>query len=131
MSSQPSETLDVDNDPVSVSLSTPNDPNPSVWANHAVTVDAVGHAGPSGLASLDCSVDGGRAEAYPSGGITVNGNGKHTISCTGANGATGPQGQPNTGTATMTVAIDEQPPSLSIEPQDPSVPDQVVVATPR
>ena len=126
---QPSELLDVDNDPVSVSLSTPNDPNPSVWANHAVTVDAVGHAGPSGLASLDCSVDGGTAEAYPSGGIIVNGNGKHTVSCTAANAADGPQGQPNTGTATMTVDIDEQPPSLSIEPQDPSVPDQVVVAT--
>ena len=35
-----SETLNVDNDPVSVSLSTPNDPNPTVWVNHAVTVDA-------------------------------------------------------------------------------------------
>ena len=35
-----SETLNVDNDPVSVSLSTPDDPNPTVWVNHAVTVDA-------------------------------------------------------------------------------------------
>ena len=129
VSSQPSEMLAVDNDPVTVSLSTPNDPNPSVWANHAVTVDAVGHTGPSLLASLDCSVDSGTPEAYPSGGITVNGNGQHTISCTAANRATGPQGQPNTGTATMTVDIDEQPPSLGIDPQDPSVPDQVVVAT--
>ena len=30
----------VDNDPVGVSFRTPNDANPSVWVNHAVTVDA-------------------------------------------------------------------------------------------
>jgi hypothetical protein len=35
-----SETLNVDNDPVGVSLSTPDDPNPTVWVNHAVTIDA-------------------------------------------------------------------------------------------
>ena len=52
-----SETLSVDNEPVSVSLSTPNDSNPSVWVNHAVTVDATASAGPSGIGSVTCSVD--------------------------------------------------------------------------
>ena len=44
-----SETLNVDNDPVSVSLSTPDDLNPTVWVNHAVPVDATASTGPSGL----------------------------------------------------------------------------------
>ena len=57
-----SETLSVDNEPVSVSLSTPNDSNPSVWVNHAVTVDATASAGPSGIGSLTCSVDRAAAE---------------------------------------------------------------------
>ena len=48
-----SETLNVDNDPVSVSLSTPDDPNPTVWVNHAVTVDATPSTGPSGLGALE------------------------------------------------------------------------------
>ena len=47
-----SETLNVDNDPVGVSLSTPNDPNPTVWVNHAVTVDATPSTGPSGLGGM-------------------------------------------------------------------------------
>ena len=64
-----SETLNVDNDPVSVSLSTPDDPNPTVWVNHAVTVDATPSTGPSGLGGMNCSVDGGAAQSYPAGGL--------------------------------------------------------------
>ena len=30
-----SKTIQVDNDPVTVSFSTPNDPNPTVWVGHA------------------------------------------------------------------------------------------------
>ena len=40
------KTVRVDNDPVGVSFRTPNDANPSVWVNHAVTVDATPSAGP-------------------------------------------------------------------------------------
>ena len=29
-----SETVNVDNDPVTASLGTPDDPNPTVWVNH-------------------------------------------------------------------------------------------------
>ena len=60
-----SETLNVDNDPVSVSLSTPDDPNPTVWVNHAVTVDATPSTGPSGLGGMNCSIDGGSPQSYP------------------------------------------------------------------
>ena len=55
-----SETLNVDNEPVSVSLSTPNDPNPTVWVNHAVTVDASASTGPSGVGGMNCAVNGAR-----------------------------------------------------------------------
>ena len=113
-----------------MSLSTPSDPNPGGWAvNHAVTVTATAHAGPSGVSSLTCSIDGAAAKAYPAGGLSIDGNGKHRVSCTAANGAIDPQGRHNTGSSSMTIDIDEQPPTLTIQPQDPSNPAQVVVDT--
>jgi hypothetical protein len=125
----PVEDLQVDNDPVTVALSTPNDPNPTVWVDHAVTVDATATAGPSGVAGMDCSVDGGPASPYPAGGLTVNGNGTHTVSCTASNNAVDPQGNPNTGTATATIKIDEAPPAVSFEPTNPTNPTQLVADT--
>jgi len=123
------KTVAVDNDPVGVSFRAPNDPSPSVWVNHAVTVDASPSAGPSGVGGMNCAVDGGSAKPYPASGLTVNGDGVHTVTCTAWNDAVDPQGQPNTGTGSMTVHIDEAPPSLSFEPQNPSDPAQVVVDT--
>ena len=105
-----SETLNVDNDPVSVSLRTPDDPNPTVWVNHAVTVDATPSTGPSGLGGMNCSVDGGAARSYPVGGLTVNGDGARTVSCTAWNNAVDPQGNHNSGSSSVTVHIDEAPP---------------------
>ena len=66
-----SETLDVDNDPVSVSISTPGDPNPTVWVNHAVTVDATPSTGPSGLGGMTATSNGAAAQTYPAAGFTV------------------------------------------------------------
>ena len=129
VTSSPSETLDVDNDPVTVSLATLNDPNPSVWVNHAVTLDATAHAGPSGVGSLACSVDGAAAQAYPSGGVTINGTGVHTASCTATNQAVDPQGVPNSGSGSMSIKIDETPPNVLIEPSDPSNPTELVADT--
>ena len=129
VTSAPSETLEVDNDPVSVSLSTPNDSNPSVWVNHAVTLTAAAHAGPSGVGSLTCSVDGAAAKPYQSGGVTINGTGVHTASCTATNQAVDPQGSPNSGTTSTTVKIDETPPSVQFEPSDPSNPTQLIADT--
>ena len=120
-----SETLNVDNDPVSVSLGTPNDPNPTVWVNHAVTVDATPSTGPSGLGGMTCA-DGGAAQSYPAGGLTVNGDGVRTVSCTAWNNAVDPQGSHNSGTSSVTVHIDEAPPALSLEPVNPNDPTGVV-----
>jgi hypothetical protein len=122
-----SETLNVDNDPVSVSLSTPDDANPTVWVNHAVTVDATPSTGPSGLAATSCEVNGAPAQSYPAGGLTVDGDGVRTVSCTAWNNAVDPQGNHNSGTSSVTVHIDEAPPSLSFEPQNPADPTSVVV----
>ena len=124
-----SETLNVDNDPVSVSLSTPDDPNPTVWVNHAVTVDAIPSTGPSGLRSMSCSVGGGGAQTYPAGGLTVSGDGVKTVSCTAWNNAVDPQGNHNSGTSSVTVHIDEAAPVVSLEPVSPNDPTGVVADT--
>ncbi len=122
-----SKNVAVDNDPVAVSFRTPNDANPSVWVNHAVTVDATPTAGPSGVARMTCAADGGNATSYTASGLTVNGDGVRSISCTAWNNAVGPQGQPNSGTASLSVHIDEAPPTLSFVPQRPGDPTALVV----
>lgn len=124
-----SETVKVDNDPVSVSLTSPNDPNPTLWVNHPVTVQATATAGPSGLGGTNCSVDGSKPTAYPAGGVTVAGTGVHSVSCTAWNNAVDPQWNHATGTSTMTLHIDQTPPSLSFVPQDPASPTTLVVDT--
>ncbi len=121
-----SETLNVDNDPVGVSLTTPDDPNPTVWVNHPVTVDATPSTGPSGLGGMSCGVNSAAAQSYPAGGLTVNGDGVKTVSCTAWNNAVDPQGSHNVGTSSMTVHIDEAPPVLSLEPANPNDPTGVV-----
>jgi hypothetical protein len=120
--------LQVDNEPVTVSLATPNDPNPTVWVNHAVNVTSAATAGPSGVSSMSCAVDDTAVSSPQS--FTVDGDGVHTVSCTAANDAVDPQGQNNTGTTSETIDIDEQPPAVSFEPVNPSDPTQVVVDAP-
>jgi hypothetical protein len=124
-----SETLSVDNQPVSISLGTPNDPNPTVWVNHAITVDATPSAGPSGLGGVSCGVNGGSVESYPAGGLLVDGDGVKTVSCTAWNNAVDPQGEHNSATSSVTVHIDEAPPAMSLEPVNPNDPTAVVVDT--
>ena len=124
-----SETLNVDNDPVNVSLSTPNDPNPTVWVNHAVTVDATPSTGPSGLGGMNCSVNGAAAQTYPAAGLTVAGDGVKTVTCTAWNNAVDPQGNHNSGTSSVSLHIDEAPPVLSLAPVNPNDPTAVVADT--
>jgi hypothetical protein len=112
-----SETLHVDNDPVSVLLSTSNDASRTVWSNHAVTVFATPNTGPSGVGGTNCSVGSGTAQPYTPRGVTVDGNGIHAVSCTAWNNAVGPQGQPNSTTSSTAVDIDEVPPSVTFEPR--------------
>jgi hypothetical protein len=122
-----SESLNVDNEPVGVSLTTPGDPNPSVWVNHAVTVKANTSAGPSGVGGMNCSLDGAPAQAYQTDGVTTDGDGVHTVSCMAWNNAVDPEGNPATGTSSMTIHIDEAPPSVSFEARDPSDPTRLLV----
>ena len=129
VSSSPSETLNVDNDPVAVSLSTPNDPNPTLWVNHAVRLQAAASAGPSGVGGTNCSVDQGAARLYTAAGVAVDGDGTHTVTCTAWNQAVGPQGQPNSATSSMAVKIDEAPPAVALEPENPADPTQLVADT--
>ena len=64
---------------------------------------------------------------YAARGITVDGDGVHTVVCTAWNNAVGPQGQPNSTTSSTAVHIDEAPPVVSFEPQQPGDPTGVVV----
>ena len=123
------ETVEVDNDPVGVSLTAVTDPHPMVWVNHDVTVDATPIAGPSKATLIGCQVDGRGIRAYSSRGVTVTGNGVHSISCTASNNAVDPQGFHNTGTGSLVLYIDEVPPSIRFEPRTGQNPTELVVDT--
>lgn len=128
--SVPSQTVQLDNTPVTLSLSTPDDPDPNVWINHSVHVLAAASAGPSGLGGTGCTTNDGPGFSYPSGGITLNGTGAWKVSCTSQNNALDVNGQPATSPpARVTVHIDETPPAISFEPTNPSDPQAVVVDT--
>jgi hypothetical protein len=127
LSTSYSETLHVDNVPVDLELSTSNDTSPSIWSNHAVTVSAKATVGPSGLGGMTCSTGSGAAQPYTARGVTVDGDGVHNVVCTAWNNAVGPQGQPNSTTSSTVVHIDEAPPTIRFEPQQPGDPTGVVV----
>lgn len=124
-----SNTVEVDDRPVSVSLGTPNDANPTSWVNHAVQVTASASAGPSGINQTRCSIDGAQSFAYPAGGFNLDGDGAHTVSCTVQNNALDPQGAHNSGTASEQIRIDEAPPVLAFAPVNPADPDELAVNT--
>jgi hypothetical protein len=123
------ETVEVDNDPVGVSLTAIDDPNPMVWVNHAVTVDAAPTAGPSGAVLTGCQVDGLVPHPYSAQGMTVDGDGVHSVSCTASNNAIDPQGFHNTGTGSLVVYVDEMPPTIRFEPRTAQDPTALVVDT--
>jgi len=94
-----------------------------------VTVYVTARAGPSGVGQTDCSVDDLPAQPYSAQGVTIDGDGIHTISCTAWNNAIGPQGQHESGTNSLSVYIDEVPPSIRFEPRTDSAPTDLVVDT--
>ncbi len=123
----PSETLRVDNTPVSLSLSTPTDPDPNVWVNHPVNVLASASAGPSGIGGTGCSTNDGASYAYPSDGISLDGTGVWNVSCSSWNNSFDAAGQPaRSSTESVSVHIDETPPTVAFEPSDPSDPQAIV-----
>ena len=78
--------VNIDNDPVGVSLSGPTDA-PSTAGTQYVT--GVGSAGPSGVSGIGCSVDGSPYQWYPQASVQVpvSGVGVHHITCYSANNA--------------------------------------------
>jgi hypothetical protein len=59
----------------------------------------------------------------------VNGTGTHTVTCWTWNTALDVSGQPAMAAASLSVKIDETPPSVQLEPQDPSDPRKLIVDT--
>ena len=102
--SSSSETLDVDNEPVSLNLSGPTDA-PSTAGTQYITATA--SAGPSG-AAIACSLDGSPYQWHlgASAQIPVSGLGTHQLLCYAQNGAIDPSGNPaRTATQSWTLKI--------------------------
>jgi hypothetical protein len=91
--SSPSETLQVDNQPVWLSLSGPSDA-PVTAGTQYVTASAT--AGPSGVAGIACSVDGAPYEWHSGSTVPVPiaGIGEHAIACYAQNNAIDLDGNP-------------------------------------
>jgi hypothetical protein len=88
-----SESIGIDNEPVTLNLSGASD----VPSNGGTTyVTATATAGPSGVKGITCSVDGGSATFYSgaSAQIPVSGLGSHQASCYAQNNAVNAAGQP-------------------------------------
>jgi hypothetical protein len=111
--SSPTETLDVDNSPVTVSLSGPTDALSTAGTQY---VAATASAGPSGVNSITCSVDGAPNATYagPSAQLPVAGVGAHTVQCYAENNALDTSGIPaRSSLASWTMSI-RQPTVSSI-----------------
>ena len=87
------ETIKVDTEQPTVTLSGAADASSSAGTQY---VTATAHVGPSGLGALDCTVDGGPTQSYASSPaqVAVSGVGTHSISCTASNRSLNPAGQP-------------------------------------
>ena len=101
-----SETLQVDNDPVGLADPTERR-DPQRWVNHPVTVDATDRRPVRGRRH---ELQGRRRRGLHLEGVTVDGDGTHTVTCTAWNNAVDPEGQPKHGTKSLAVHIDESPP---------------------
>jgi hypothetical protein len=86
LSSSITKAVNIDNDPVSISLSGPTDA-PSTAGTQYVTATAT--AGPSGVQGISCSVDGASTQVYngASAQVPVSGVGSHSVRCAADNNA--------------------------------------------
>ena len=99
------KTVYVDNQAPTISLSGPTDASTTAGVQY---ITATAGAGPSGVAGISCSLDGGPAQWYASSGaqIPVQGLGVHELSCYSENNADDTAGKPATSaTATWTLSI--------------------------
>jgi len=92
MGSAPSETINVDTTPPTVSLS---GPTLASMASGTQYVTATATVGPSGLGSINCAVDGAPAQPYSTSpaSIPVSGLGMHSVQCTASNRSYNSAGQ--------------------------------------
>jgi hypothetical protein len=108
-----SKALNVDNVTPSVTLSAPAD---TASASGDQTVTAVASGGPSGIAAISCSVDGGPAQTYDgaTAQVPVAGIGPHQVSCDARNNAVNASGVTATSpTATLDLSV-RQPTASAI-----------------
>jgi hypothetical protein len=78
--------VNIDNDPVSISLSGPTDAPSTAGVQHVI---ATATAGPSGVQGISCTVDGAAAQFYSgaTAQVPVSGIGAHTVRCAADNNA--------------------------------------------
>lgn len=107
------KTVYIDNQTPTVSLSGPTDAPTTAGTQH---VTATATAGPSGVAGISCSLDGGPPEwfAAPSVEIPVDGIGAHRVSCYSESNAIDSTGAPATSSvATWNISIREPTASVA------------------
>jgi len=109
----PSTTLEVDNTGVSLSLTGASEASSTAGTQY---VSATATAGPSGVAAIYCSVDGGAYTSHPgaSAEIPVAGIGSHRISCYAQNTAIDPNGRPASSPIETFVMLIRQPTASAI-----------------
>ena len=105
------ETLHVDNEPVSLTLSGPAQALSTRGTQYVI---AAAKAGPSGVRSIWCSLDGGSYNAHPGARalIPVSGAGRHHVSCFATNNALDASGSPAQ-SPMASFALDIQEPSFA------------------
>jgi len=111
LSAAVTSNVNIDNDPVNVSLSGPTDA-PSTAGTQYVT--ATGSAGPSGVSGIGCSVDGSPYQWHPQATVQVPvaGVGVHKVTCYSGNNANDPSGNVAT-SAPQTWTISIRQPTVS------------------
>jgi hypothetical protein len=105
LSDDVTRSVEVDNQPVGVSISGPTDAQSTAGTQY---LNVAGTAGPSGVSRILCSLDGAPAQTYPgaSARIAVSGIAVHHLSCVALNGAISSSGAPATSApATWTLSI--------------------------
>ncbi len=111
------KTIYVDNSRPWVSLASPGDA-PATTGTQYVTATAGGS--PSGIAEIDCSVDGGPVQRFSEGGaqqpsaqVPVSGLGQHTIQCSAANSAVAQDGSHGWSVSPASTSLKIGEPTLS------------------
>jgi hypothetical protein len=93
LSSAVTKYVNIDNDPVTVSMSGPTDAPTTAGVQY---VTATASAGPAGVAGLSCSLNGAPAQWYPgsSARVAVQNLGPNSVTCSAANNARDAAGNP-------------------------------------